>query len=63
MRKIGKIFIALVVIGIALGIASVAYAFPFSVIISAPFPESASLLMLGTGMISVANFVRRKMTN
>lgn len=55
MGKLRIIVITLVLIGIA----TVAYAFPFSVIIAVPFPEAASLLMLGTGMIAVANYVRR----
>ena len=56
MKRYGIIFI----IAATIGIATAAYALPFSTFKATPFPESASLLILGTGLISVANFVRKR---
>ena len=55
MRKLRILLVTVIIIGIA----TVAYAIPITSIIPAPFPESASLLILGCGLIGVANIARK----
>ena len=44
-----------------IGIATAAYALPQTAFTGKPFPESVSLLIVGSGLIFIANIVRNKM--
>lgn len=52
-----KVF--LIIFFTTIGIATAAFALPHTAFIGKPFPESASLLILGSCLICLANFVRR----